>query len=67
LTDTVEKGFWGGCLSNIDSRSSAPAQSRLNEAAVAALKFVAEVGGPSASLSMVGTLEINRPRQLDKR
>src|SRR6266481_1873450 len=26
--DTVEKGFWGGCLSNIDSRSSAPAQSR---------------------------------------
>jgi hypothetical protein len=28
LTDTVEKGFWGGCLSNIDSRSSAPAQSR---------------------------------------
>src|SRR5260370_29580674 len=26
--DTVEKGFWGGCLSNIDSRSSARAQSR---------------------------------------
>src|SRR5215470_5621679 len=28
LTDTVEKGFWGRSLSNIDSRSNATAQSR---------------------------------------
>src|SRR5215472_8457240 len=29
MTDTVEKGFWGRSLSNIDSRSNATAQSRL--------------------------------------
>ena len=28
MTDTVEKGFWGRSLSNIDSRSNATAQSR---------------------------------------
>src|SRR5215469_18731803 len=28
LTDTVEKGFWGRSLNNIDSRSNATAQSR---------------------------------------
>src|SRR5262249_21718304 len=28
VTDTVEKGFWGRSLSNIDSRSNATAQSR---------------------------------------
>src|SRR5262249_21607769 len=28
LEDTVEKGFWGRSLSNIDSRSNATAQSR---------------------------------------
>jgi len=28
MTDTVEKGFWGRSLSNIDSRSNTTAQSR---------------------------------------
>ena len=38
---------------------------RLNEAAVAALRFVAELGVHQHPWR--GTLEINRPRQLDKR